>query len=72
MGYGKGSDKRDFGRGSGGGFRSSFGGNFGQREMHTATCTQCGGEAKVPFKPTPGKQVLCNTCFQAKKQQRSY
>jgi CxxC-x17-CxxC domain-containing protein len=28
------------------------------------TCSQCGAETTVPFKPTQGRPVLCRTCFQ--------
>jgi len=47
----------------------SFGGrdNFNRapREMHKATCTKCGKACEVPFKPTEGKDVLCQDCFKA-------
>ncbi len=33
------------------------------REMFTATCASCGAEAKVPFKPTEGRDVFCSDCF---------
>ncbi len=33
------------------------------REMFTATCASCGAEAKVPFKPTEGRDVYCSDCF---------
>lgn len=43
----------------------------GTRQMHDATCAQCGTACQVPFKPRPesegGRPVLCSTCFQAKK-----
>lgn len=45
------------GGGGGGGF------NRGDREMHDTTCTRCGTKTQVPFKPTPGRDVLCNDCF---------
>ncbi len=42
--------------------------NFGgPREMHDATCTECGEECKVPFKPTEGKPVYCRECFSKKR-----
>ena len=42
----------------------SRGGSFGQpREMFTATCAQCGKDAKVPFEPTSGRPVYCSDCF---------
>jgi CxxC-x17-CxxC domain-containing protein len=28
------------------------------------TCSECGAETTVPFKPTQGRPVLCRTCFQ--------
>ena len=47
-------------RGGNGGGRG-FG---GPREMHKATCSDCGNECEVPFKPTQGKPVYCRDCFQ--------
>ena len=35
----------------------------GPREMFTATCSSCGKEASVPFRPTSGKPVYCSDCF---------
>ena len=40
--------------------------DFGSREprkMHKATCSECGKECEVPFKPTEGKPVYCRECF---------
>ncbi len=37
--------------------------NMGPREMHKATCSDCGEECEVPFKPTEGKPVYCRECF---------
>jgi CxxC-x17-CxxC domain-containing protein len=34
------------------------------REMHKATCADCGAETEVPFKPTEGRPVYCRACFQ--------
>ena len=28
------------------------------------TCSTCGEETTVPFKPTQGRPVLCRSCFQ--------
>jgi CxxC-x17-CxxC domain-containing protein len=28
------------------------------------TCSECGAETTVPFKPTQGRPVLCRACFQ--------
>jgi len=58
-------------RDSGGGFRSGGGGfrrNFGgPREMHKITCSECGKEAEVPFKPSDDRPVYCRDCFFKKK-----
>ena len=35
----------------------------GEREYFVTTCSQCGGEAKVPFKPRDDRAVLCSDCF---------
>ena len=48
---------RDFNRGG-------FG---GPREMHKATCAECGNECEVPFKPTEGKPVYCKECYMKRK-----
>jgi CxxC-x17-CxxC domain-containing protein len=53
---------------SGGGGGSSYGG--GQREMFSATCSTCGKEALVPFRPSGSKPVYCSDCFSS--QRRSY
>ena len=37
------------------------------REMHVATCAECGGEAKVPFVPKNDRPILCSECFAASK-----
>ena len=38
------------------------------REMHKITCSECGNEAEVPFKPTDGKPVFCKDCFAKQKE----
>ncbi len=35
----------------------------GPREFFTATCANCGGEAKVPFQPKSDRPVYCSECF---------
>jgi CxxC-x17-CxxC domain-containing protein len=52
------------GGGSGGGYERA------PREMFSATCTNCGREAQVPFRPTGSKPVYCSDCFTS--QRRSY
>jgi len=54
------------GYGDSGGYSSGGGGggyDRGPREMFTATCSNCGNEARVPFRPTSGKPVYCSDCF---------
>ena len=31
--------------------------------MHTATCSGCGKECQVPFKPNGKKPVFCSACY---------
>ena len=53
---------------SSGGYGS---GGYGRRdrEMFSATCAECGNEARVPFQPRGDKPVYCSDCFS---KQRSY
>ncbi|MCC8111539.1 MAG: zinc-ribbon domain containing protein [Ruminococcus sp.] len=39
------------------------GNNHPNREMFTAVCDACGGEATVPFQPRDGRPVYCSACF---------
>jgi CxxC-x17-CxxC domain-containing protein len=48
---------------SGGGGYGSGGGSRGPREMFAATCSACGQQTEVPFRPTSGKPVYCSACF---------
>ncbi|HEY5276912.1 MAG TPA: CxxC-x17-CxxC domain-containing protein [Coriobacteriia bacterium] len=56
-GGGYGDSSGGYGGGAGGGY------SRGPREMFTATCSSCGKEASVPFRPTSGKPVYCSDCF---------
>ncbi len=56
-----------FGRRDNRGPRRDF---SGPREMHKATCSECGTECEVPFKPTEGRSVFCNECFAKNKPKR--
>jgi len=40
--------------------------------MYKATCSDCGAECEVPFKPTEGKPVRCQECFRKNRPQRSF
>lgn len=51
-----------------GGFRrGGFKRNFGPREMHKTTCSECGKECEVPFQPEEGRPVYCKECYMNKK-----
>jgi CxxC-x17-CxxC domain-containing protein len=56
---------RSFGnKGFGGGNR--FGGHGGgPRQMHQATCSKCGQDCEIPFKPTGDRPVFCSNCFKS-------
>ena len=41
-----------------------------KREMYKATCSDCGAETEVPFKPTEGRPVYCRACFQKRRGSR--
>ena len=63
--------KKFRGTDSGKGRFSSRGDNrgFGDRDsgrpaiMHRATCSECGKECELPFRPTGNKPVFCSNCF---------
>src|SRR6478672_2301419 len=55
--------------GGGGGYSSGSGGyDRGPREMFSATCSSCGKEAQVPFRPNGSKPVYCSDCFKTQRQ----
>ena len=71
----------DFNRDSRGGGRSFGRRDFGSRDfrgggrrdnqMFKTTCSECGKECEVPFRPTNGKPVYCSECFEKKGGRRS-
>jgi CxxC-x17-CxxC domain-containing protein len=44
-------------------YGSSSYGSSRQREMHPATCAQCGKATEVPFLPSGDRPVYCSDCF---------
>ena len=60
-GYSSGAGSYGGGGGGGGGYQR------GPREMFAATCSSCGKEAQVPFRPTSGKPVYCSDCFRSQR-----
>jgi CxxC-x17-CxxC domain-containing protein len=64
--------RRNTGGGGGGlAYDSDYSGGYSRapREMFEATCSECGGVARVPFQPRSDKPVYCSNCFE---QRRSY
>ncbi len=57
--------KAEFGNNRGG-FNSGRMNN-GPREMFTITCSNCGKQDQVPFKPKGDRPVLCRDCFMKSK-----
>ena len=39
------------------------------RELFTAVCAECGGEARVPFSPKDDRPVFCSACFSKRREQ---
>jgi CxxC-x17-CxxC domain-containing protein len=65
-GYSSGGGAGGYSSGGSGGYGGGGGGyERGAREMFTATCSNCGREAQVPFRPTSGKPVYCSDCFRS-------
>lgn len=64
------NDRRSYGPPRGGrrfGNNNRRGGGFGRdndRQMHDATCAECGTACQVPFFPTGSKPVFCSDCFE--------
>ena len=54
------SDRRDSGRRS-----------FRDKRIYHAVCDECGKECEVPFRPTSGKPVFCDACFNGTGKKRS-
>lgn len=51
---------------SGGSFSRGFDGGKsfgGPKQMHQATCSECGASCEVPFRPTGERPVFCSNCF---------
>ncbi len=64
-GYSAGGYSGGGGSGGGGGGGGYGARDRGPREMFSATCSNCGREAQVPFRPTSGKPVYCSDCFRS-------
>ncbi len=61
-------ERRRFGGEGGGGGRFGGGRQFdGPREKVKITCSECGNEGEVPFKPREGQPVYCGDCWKKKR-----
>jgi CxxC-x17-CxxC domain-containing protein len=58
--------------GGGGGYGGGGGGYRAPREMHDATCAQCGKQTQVPFLPRGDRPVYCSDCFSKQPSSGSY
>jgi CxxC-x17-CxxC domain-containing protein len=56
--------RRANGGGAGAGSYGESRGMGGPREFFSATCSNCGQEARVPFQPRGDKPVYCSSCFE--------
>ena len=68
-GGGGGGGGGGYASGGGGGAGGGYGGGAGggrAREMFSATCSQCGQVAQVPFQPRGDKPVYCRDGFQSR------
>ncbi|MBI4146040.1 hypothetical protein HY489_01745 [Candidatus Woesearchaeota archaeon] len=43
---------------------------FGERQMHDATCSKCGAKTQVPFVPKADRPVYCRECYKQVKPPR--
>lgn len=67
---GRGGPPGAAGAGSAGRPGGARGADAGGREMHPATCANCGAETMVPFMPTGSRPVYCRDCFGSMKSER--
>lgn len=58
--------RSNFGRDDRGNRGGGFSRGGGDRQMHKTTCSDCGKDCEVPFRPTSGKPVYCSECFEKK------
>jgi len=54
------------------GYRERRGFDRGPREMVKTTCSECGKECEVPFKPTEGRPVYCQECYAKRRPPRRF
>ena len=42
-----------------------------KKKYFYATCSECGGQAKLKFEPSADKPVYCSECFEKRRKQRN-
>lgn len=57
------SQKRFGAKSFGGGNRGSDDRDSSRPSMHDATCSSCGKDCQVPFRPTGSRPIFCSICF---------
>lgn len=60
-------NRNDRGGRGGGRYGGGGGRDFNRREMHRATCAQCGRDCEVPFRPRDDRPVYCSDCFEKRR-----
>jgi CxxC-x17-CxxC domain-containing protein len=60
--------KKFYHRGGGGGWKGDRGFGHKPSQKFEATCSACGAECEVPFRPTGERPVFCNFCFKKEDQ----
>ncbi len=48
--------------------RNNFGENMGPKTMYPTTCSKCGKNCEVPFRPNGKKPVFCSSCHNEMKE----
>ncbi len=57
------NDRFNFRRDNRSNFRNDNRSNFREKRMYPAICDSCGKRCEVPFQPTSGKPIYCDSCF---------
>jgi len=61
--------ERKYGGSSSGGRSGGY--SSGPREMTDVTCSECGKQTQVPFKPDGTRPVYCSECYKKHRPARS-
>lgn len=50
--------------------RKSKIGSTEEKKMHPGTCSDCGRDTEVPFKPKPGLPIYCRECYFKRREEK--